>query len=254
MSNKIICTTFVYIGLATLSAAVIGILIIKRFVYFRPSSIVYRTKEKYTNIQQGHINAWYIKGQSDKIVLYCHGNDGNVSNCDHAMSAIHKLGYSAMVFDYSGFGKSSGVPSEQQLYDDASTMTAYLLQKYTPDNIIVYGTSMGATVAAYVSKRYGIHKLILVSPLTSIKIMIKSKFPYLSFLSIFFSEFDTLAFIIHKKTPTLMIHSTHDEIVPYNSIDKLRKHVSNFIPTSGTHNDPVIPWEQIKNFIENRYN
>lgn len=129
-------------------------------------------------------------------------------------------------------------------------MTAYLYKLYSPQNIIVYGESLGAPIAVFVARRYSIPTLILDSPLPSIKIFIKSKYPALSFISFIFSEFDTEFYLTGYKGRTLMFHSKNDDIIPFESTINLQKIVTKFIPITGTHNNPDIPWNEIKNFIE----
>lgn len=242
--------SIIKLGLIILVLIISAVLIIKRFVYFQPTSQFVPTQENYKEVNQGHINGWFLESTSDKVVLFCHGNAGNISHREGKVSSINQLGYSVLIFDYSGYGRSKGIPSEQQCYDDASTMVALLLQKYQPHNIIIYGESLGGPVAVYAARRYRIPTIILDSPLPGIKILIKSKFPTLSFLSFLFSEFDTEAYLNGYKGRSLMLHSKMDEIIPYNSTTSLQRYVTQLISINGTHNNPQIPWVEIKRFIE----
>ena len=189
---------------------------------------------------------------SDKILLFCHGNHGNISHCENKVTSLRDLGYNVLIFDYSGYGKSSGVPSEQQMYKDTSYIVSLLRQTYTPNQIILYGFSMGAPVATYVALRYSIPVLILEAPLPGIKPLIKHKYPYLSFLSFLFNEFDTASYLKQYKGNSLILHSPTDEIITFDSIQELLTMCSKFIQIDGSHNMPILPWEKIKNFIDNR--
>jgi len=230
---------------------IIVILLIKRFIYFKPSSQFVVSGETYKSIHNGHLHAWLVENeQSNKIILFCHGNGGNISHRDKKLKAMKELGYSILIFDYSGYGKSTGVPSEQQLYDDASTMAAFLLQKYQPKQIILYGESIGCPVATYVARKYSIPTLILESPLPSIKIFVEYKYKFIKWFSFLFPEFDTMKYLNGYKGRTLLLHSTTDEIIPYSSTIHLHKFITSHIPMGGYHNNPIIPWNNIKLFIE----
>lgn len=229
----------------------VSVCLIKRFVYFKPSSNFVNTQEAYKVVTHGNLHGWLLENtNSDKIVLFLHGNSGNISHCEPKVKSLRDLGYNVMVFDYSGYGKSAGVPSENQIFKDASYIVSLLRQQYTPDKIILYGFSMGGPVATYVALRYSIPILILEAPLPSIKQIIKHRYPYLSFLSIFFPEFDTANYLSKYKGRSLILHSPTDEIIPVESIHELIPMCTKFIQIDGSHNLPILPWEQIKNFID----
>ena len=236
--------------LIIVSAIFICVLIIKRFIYFRPSSNFFQQKENYQEINHGHLNGWLLSEKSNRIILFCHDNYGNISYKQEKILAMRAMGYSVLIFDYSGYGKSGGIPNEQQLYDDASSMVALLRQTYKPEQIILYGESIGVPVATYVARRYSIPTLILESSLPSIKEMIKTNYPMLAFFSFLFPEFDTASYLDGYKGKSLILHSMSDEIIPYDTVQPLIKLCSQHILIEGSHSNPIIPWEQIKIFIE----
>jgi len=240
------------IGLPAILILIILIQIIKRFIYFQPTSGFDETTEQYQVRKNGHLYSWFLKGTNNKLIIFCHGNAGNISHREHKVSALNQMGYSVSIFDYSGYGKSDGVPSEQQCYDDASTMVALLKLEYQIDDIIMYGESLGGPVASYVATRYKIPCLILDSPLVSIKEFIRDKHKLLSFLSFLFPEFDTEKYLHGYNGRSLLIHSVTDEIINYHSTDRLQQLVTKFIPMEGSHNNPRIPWADIDNFIMNK--
>ena len=226
-------------------------ILVKRFGYFKPSSQFIVPEKKYQNINHKHLNGWLLGNEvSNKIILYCHGNTGNISHEEMKILELRNLGYSVLAFDYSGYGKSGGVPSEQQLYDDASDMIAFILQKYRSDQIILYGFSLGGPVATYAARRYAIPTLILESPLPSIKIYLKNKYPMLSLFTSLFPEFDTYAYLNGFKGKSLLIHSAEDQKIKYETVKHLIDISSSHIQTRGSHNNPIIPWNDVKIFIE----
>lgn len=238
------------IGLTLMVLLFITILLTKRFLYFRPSSTFLPVNETYKVIRQGHLHGWLAEGNpGSKIVLICHNNKGNISHVASTIESLRSLGYSVLAFDYSGFGKSSGIPNEQQLYDDASYMVALLRQSYQAKDIILYGHGLGASVATYVARRYGIPTIVIVSPYLSAKSIVNNTL--LRYISPLFSEFNIEEYITGYRGRSLMIHSKNDEIVPYLTTFKLQSLVTLHIPSTGTNEDIVIPWDQIHRFIEN---
>jgi fermentation-respiration switch protein FrsA (DUF1100 family) len=242
--------TLLNLCLIILAVIIIAVLVVKRFVYFQPSSVFINTIEPYKVINRGHIHSWLLEGTLNKVILFCHGNAGNISHREKKVSTLNKLGYSVLIFDYSGYGKSGGIPSEQNCFNDASIMVAYLRESYNPNEIIIYGESLGAPIATYVARRYSIPTVILESSLPSVKILIKNKFKILSFLSFLFPEFDTSTYLDGYLGRSLILHSVTDEIVPYETTHQLRKLATQHIQITGSHNLPIIPWDKIKGFIE----
>lgn len=249
--NKQYTDFLIKISVIIIVAIFLAVILIKRFLYFRPSSHFYNTQEPYKVINHGHLHGWLLENpQSEKIILFCHGNRGNVSHCEYKITALKNLGYSVLVFDYSGYGKSSKVPSEQQLYDDASAMTALLRQQYRVENIILYGESMGGPIATYAARRYSISTLILEGPLPSVKIYVDYKHKFFNWLSFLFPEFDTYSYLHGYKGRSLLLHSPTDEVIPYQSTLHLQEIVTKHIPIDGSHSNAIIPWGEVKNFIE----
>ena len=229
----------------------IFILLVKRFVYFRPSSTFLQKEEKYQIIKHGHLYGWLLENkQSDKIILLCNGNTGNMSYNQGKIISLRNLGFSVLAFDYSGYGNSGGVPTEQQLYDDASSMTALIRKTYNQEKIVIYGEFLGGSVATYVARRYSIPTLILESPIPSVKEMIKNKYPMICFLSFLFPEFDTASYLNGYRGKSLILYSTSDEI-NYDSLNILIQLCSEQIKIDDQN---YIPLDKVKAFIDNLNN
>jgi hypothetical protein len=227
------------------------VLVVKRFAYFRPTYDFVSPKENYENIREGNLHAWYKAGSSGKIILFCHGNSGNLSYRQNKLIEITKMGHSVLVFDYSGFGQSRGVPSEQMCYANADMFISYLLRKgYKKENIIPYGESLGASIAAYIARKYGLTAVIIEGGLPGIKDLLKFWYPKLGiFLGLLFYEFDTQSYLNGYKGKILVLHCVHDEIIPYQITKKMRELSTISIDMDGSHNMPIIPWEQVKKFL-----
>lgn len=97
------------------------------------------------------LSSWYIPSNSKRgIILFCHGNAGNISDCLETIQMYNRLGLDVLIFDYRGYGQSSGKPTETGTYRDADAAWQYLLreQRANPRSIIISGRSLGGAVAA----------------------------------------------------------------------------------------------------------
>ncbi len=113
---------------------------------FEEVSIVTSDSEK--------ITAWWIPAQNERgVLLFCHGNAGNISHRIDSIDIFNRLGLSVLIFDYRGYGKSTGRPSEEGTYRDGEAAWRYLVdvQKKKPEKIILFGESLGGAVAAEIA-------------------------------------------------------------------------------------------------------
>ena len=186
------------------------------------------------------LNGWLIPSTDSKYtILFCHGNAGNISHRIAKLKFFNDLGCSVFIFDYRGYGKSQGRPSENGFYRDAEAAYGYLLSRGISDNqIIGYGESIGGAVIIYLASKKTIKALILDSTLSSVKDMIKCAYPFIPSW-VFASRFDSENKIRSIRIPKLIIHSLNDEIVPYQLGKKLYESAcepKNFLQIYGGHN------------------
>jgi uncharacterized protein len=247
--NNQTCTKILLISVTILF---ISVLLVKRFAYFRPSTKFILTRKTYKDISINNLHGWLSEvPNATKIILICHGNKANISHHTEKLENFNQLGYNVLIFDYSGYGNSTGIPSEQQIYNDASIITATLCKTYTPNNIILYGQSLGAAVASYIARRYRIPHLIMEAPLPSMKELIKSYLPnLLNFLAFPFTEFNTQLYLDGYFGKSLCIYSLEDELINYTLLKPILALSSNYIQTTGSHDRIVIPYPEINKFIE----
>jgi len=233
MTNEII----IKIMLSLVAISFIIVIVVKRFVYFRPGKYSEIPTENYTDIRHGNLHGWLLQNpQATRIVLFCKDRTGNITHCQDKIIAIRDLGYNVLAFDYSGYGKSQGIPNEQQLYDDASIMTSLVRQEYSPEQIILYGDGViGTSVALHASIKYSIPTVIIDSPLTSINVLAKRFLGYAQILAFPFTEFNIEPLLRVYRGKTLMFNSD-------NTV--LQSKATTYIDTV----DP--PWDDIKKFVD----
>ena len=114
-------------------------------------------------------------------MLFFHGNAGNISQRINYLSMFKRLGYNTLLFDYRGYGQSSGVPSESGTYLDAQAGWRYLteIQNISPERIILFGESLGGAVAAWLAAREKPGLLVLASTFTSVPNLAAQIYPFL---------------------------------------------------------------------------
>ncbi|WP_299058511.1 alpha/beta hydrolase [uncultured Polaribacter sp.] len=103
------------------------------------------------------------------IVLFCHGNKGNLSNWGDRVAYFLEYNYEVLVFDYRNYGKSTGVFHEENMYNDAVSVYKYLKRGFKEQNIVVYGFSLGATFATRIASKNKPKELILEAPFYNFK-------------------------------------------------------------------------------------
>jgi len=223
----------IYLGLA------IGLRIGQTRLMFFPSATINHTpknvnlnyQEVWIPTREGKLNGWWISANSpnNPTVLYFHGNSSNLGDLLDKAVFFHQLGVSILLVDYRGYGKSQGAfPNETRLYEDAEASWFYLTQKQqiAPENIIVYGHSLGGAIAVELATRHPtMGGLILESSFTSMSAAIDYSVPVQLFPKslILTQKFDSLAKISTLKMPILIIHGTADKIVPYTMSQELYK-------------------------------
>lgn len=168
------------------------------------------------------LNAVHIKNNSTKgVVLYFHGNSGNISHLGHVANLVTRKGYDAIFVDYRTYGKSTGKLSEKALNQDAQLFYEYCLKKYDENQIILYGRSFGTGIASRLAAKNNPCRLILESPFSSAVDLGNHRFPILpvSLLSEF--RFPSTEYMKEIKCPIYIFHGTDDAVIPYKFAQKL---------------------------------
>ena len=242
---------------ALLSILICSFLIFAYIKYIERKGIYYPTKEinltpaslglKYENIffktQDGlKLNGWFISADASRgTLLFCHGNAGNIGHRLDKIILFHNLHLDTFIIDYRGYGQSEGEPSENGIYLDAKAGYNYLVneRKIKPEQIILYGESLGCGVIIDLAAKERVGALIAEGAFSRGKDMAKRIYPFLpSFL--FSNSFDCLAKIKKIDAPKLFMHSRDDEIVPYSLARRLYNAADEpkyFAELRGDHNN-----------------
>ena len=151
-------------------------------------------------------------------VLFLHGVGGNLDNVWDWPMRLWDRGYNVLIIDYRGFGRSTGSPSEQGLYDDAASALSFLMATPSIDNtrIVLWGFSLGSAVASELATIRPPTVLVLESPFTSMVDMVELSSPYsIPAAWVTDARFDTYARIGDISAPVVVAHGTDDHRVPY---------------------------------------
>lgn len=168
------------------------------------------------------LNAVHIKQDSAKgIVLYFHGNSGNISNLSHVANLISNKSYDAFLIDYRTYGKSSGKLSEEALKKDAQLFYNHALTKYDEDEIILYGRSFGTGIVAGLAANNKPKKVILESPFYSAVSLGQHRFPILPVALLSNYKFPSNEYVKKIECPIYIFHGTADQVIPYKFAKKL---------------------------------
>lgn len=196
-----------------------------RFIFFpirevpcTPEGLGLAYEDVYFTTTDGvRLNGWYLPGASDITWLWFHGNGGNIGYHIDPMGLLHqRLGVNLFLFDYRGYGRSQGQPSERGTYRDARAALQYLRQRPDVDSekIVYFGSSLGAAVAVELATVEPPLALILDCPFTCISDMARLVIPYLPAHLLVWNKYRSLSRIRRVYCPSLILHGERDDVVP----------------------------------------
>ena len=210
-----------------------GSSLVDNFIY-HPSAEVYNTPEafnvKYEQLTLRsasglNLNAWHVPGKSNVTFLIFSGNAGNISVITDRLVSFYQMGYSSFTVDYPGFGSSEGQPSEAGTYEAAEAAWNYLTGPLNlkPDQIVIYGFSLGGGVASWLAAKHPPGALILDSTFTRLADAALEHLPGKEeeVAAVLGDTYDTLARLADIHCPLLVLHNKDDRVVPYSLGRKL---------------------------------
>ena len=194
------------------------------------------------------IHGWYFQaaqttnGKRHPTVLFFHGNAGNISHRMETISYLLSFDVNIFIFDYRGYGQSDGSPNEEHIYADAQAAYDWLINQKgcQPDEMILFGRSLGGVVAVDLATHVTCRGLIVEASFTSAEDMGKKMFPFFPVTLLLRYKLDSINKIANISCPVLITHSPEDDIVPYEFGRQLfaaAKPPKKFVQLAGTHND-----------------
>jgi fermentation-respiration switch protein FrsA (DUF1100 family) len=151
-------------------------------------------------------------------LLFFHGNAGNLYDRLDNVTLLVEVGFNVLIIDYRGYGKSGGAPSEPALYEDGMLAYRYLIDERaaTPSRLVLFGRSLGSTVAIELGTRVESGAIIAESAFTSAQELARVHYGFLPgmLLRSMTHEFDSIGKVGKLKAPVLFVHGNVDNIVP----------------------------------------
>jgi len=193
-----------------------------RFLYFparslaaTPESLRLRADELFIQTEDGvRLHGWWIKGVGGRALLFFHGNAGNIGDrLERAQILNELLGLDVFLVDYRGYGRSEGEPSEEGLYRDGRAIHAQALERFRPNQIVLFGESLGSAVAVQLAIDRPCAGVILETPFLSVPAMARVHYPFVPTFLIR-SRFDNERKIGSVTQPKLFLIADRDEIAP----------------------------------------
>jgi pimeloyl-ACP methyl ester carboxylesterase len=189
------------------------------------------------------LHGWWVPARQPRgAVLMLHGNAGNISHRIGYLTMFNRLGYSVLLFDYRGYGKSEGHPDEEGTYRDADAAWRHLTEarKVPARDIVMVGESLGAGIATWLALKYPPRALVLASAFTSVPDLGAQIYPWLPVRLLAHVRYDNLARIGNIDAPVMVAHSRDDDIIPYAHGEALfaaAREPKQLLVLAGGHND-----------------
>ncbi len=232
-------------------------------IEFTPESIALPFEDVYFNASDGvRLNGWFVPAvNSDTTLIFFHGNGGNIGDRLACIAIFNKLGLNIFIFDYRGYGRSTGRPSEEGTYLDAMAAYDYVAGRkdvdpagmhsngISDDKIILYGESLGGAIAYELAANRKVAAVVTMGAFSSVADMGKVLYPFMSvkFIRLIMrTSYDTVSKADKIKIPKLIIHSVADEIVPFEQGRKLFSGAcepKEFYEMRGGHIDAMFTYE-----------
>lgn len=168
-----------------------------------------------------NINALHFKLEKPKgIVLFCHGNKGNLLKWGKKVSYFLDYKYEVLVFDYRNYGKSTGKFNEYKMYKDALFVYQHLKLQFLEEQIVVYGFSIGSTFATKIASENKPKALILEAPFFNFKKAVKFVFKFAPYFLIKY-KFRTDIYIQKVNSPIIIFHGNVDKTTSFKDSKEL---------------------------------
>ncbi len=189
------------------------------------------------------LHGWFVPSDNARgTLLFFHGNAGNISHRLDSIVIFHRLNLNVFIIDYRGYGQSDGEVTEAGTYLDAEAAWNYLVETrgIDPGEIVVFGRSLGGSIAAWLAQQRHPAGLILESTFSSVPSMAQRLYPFLPVKWLARFSYDTRAYVSRITSPVLVMHSPQDDIIPYAEgrlVFDAAPADKQFLDIRGGHND-----------------
>lgn len=196
------------------------------------------------------LTGWFVPSSNGMAgaratLLFLHGNAGNIGHRLDPIAEFHRLGLNVLIIDYRGYGASSGKPGEEGTYQDALAAWNFLTQKkgIQPGQIVLFGESLGGSIAAWLAARHTPKALIIFASFTSVPEFAQELYPIFPARWLARFQYDTRAALRQVLCPVMVMHSPEDEIIPFRhglALFAVANTPKQFLELRGGHNDALL--------------
>lgn len=170
------------------------------------------------------LHAWWIPHPNPRAtVVFSHGNAGSIGHRLESLRIFHALELNTLIYDYRGYGRSSGRADEPGIYLDATAAWEWVVEheQVPAHTVLLFGRSLGGAVSAWLASRIDAGGLILESTFTSVPDLGQQLYWWLPVRWLSRLEFNTREYLSSTRLPVLIVHSPNDEIVPFSHAEQL---------------------------------
>jgi fermentation-respiration switch protein FrsA (DUF1100 family) len=225
---RVLLKSVLRIAVAALIGATLFLMIFeKQLIYYPASGIDVTPKalglpfeEVTLEVEPGvKIHGWFIRGSkepSTTTILFSHGNAGNIADRLDRVLSWRDLGADFLLYDYRGFGRSTGSPDEDGTYLDGRAAYDYLVKTrgLDPKRLVLMGESLGCAISIQLALDRPAAGLVLEAPFASIPHMASAIYPFLPVRFFVRTRYDNLEKIPRVTAPLLVVQGTRDEVIP----------------------------------------
>jgi uncharacterized protein len=186
------------------------------------------------------------------VVLYFHGNRTNISRYAPFTKIFCENGYEVIMPDYPGYGKSTGSFEEKTLYEWGMLTYKLARARFEPNEIVIYGRSLGSGIACQLASIRDCKNLILESPYYNFPSIPASYLPIYPYRRILDFEFPNNVFLKDVIAPVTIFHGTSDWTIPLRNSKRLKQSLKTsdtFIVVNGAAHNDISEFEEYKKVI-----
>ncbi len=193
-----------------------------RFIYYPTQELTSTPSVAYESVgfdaaDGARLHGWFIPAGEEQILIVSHGNGGNIGHRVSMAEFLHEeLQIDILMYDYRGYGRSEGEPSEEGTYADIRGAYAYLLSRgYGGGQIYLLGQSLGAAVSVDLAAELEVGGVLLEAPFTSVAAMARRQI-YIPVGWLLRTKYDSLSKVGEIIAPLAIVHARNDPIVPFH--------------------------------------
>jgi hypothetical protein len=195
------------------------------------------------------LHGWFVPCENPRaVILFAHGNGGNLTDRTDMLRVLHdRMRSSVMIFDYRGYGRSVGLPTEQGILADGRAARKWLAARagIPESQIVMMGESLGGGVAVDLAATDGARGLILENTFSSLPDAAATHYPWLPVHWLMRAQLNSAKKIPNYHGPLLQVHGDSDQIVPFaigkKLFDAANEPKQLVVIPGGGHNDPQTP-------------